>query len=205
MKKLMMSVLALCLISCSKTETKAEEKSGGLTEMVSTAKNYGKVSSSVNKMSENIETLKKLTPLTNEELKSVLPENLLGLKRVELSVGDASMMNLVSAEARYKDENNKRIELQIMDGAGETGSAMVSMMMLGLNVDKEKITETGFEKSTEIDGMNAIISEDKNGENITSKIQLIAKNRYLLTLDGTGISYEELKTALSEIKMSQLK
>lgn len=205
MKKLMIGVLALNLISCSKTETKTEEKSGGFPDLVSTAKNYGKVSSSLNKMSENIETLKKLTPLTNEELKSVLPENLMGLKRVELSVGDASMMNLVSAEAKYKDENNKRIELQIMDGAGETGSAMVSMMMLGLNVDKEKITETGFEKSAEIDGMNAIISEDKNGENITSKIQLIAKNRYLLTLDGTGISYEELKNALSEINMSQLK
>lgn len=205
MKKLMFCALALSLISCSKTETKTEEKSSGLSDAISTAKNYGKVSGSVNKMSENIETLKKLTPLTNEELKSVLPENLLGLKRFELSVGDASMMNLVSAEARYKDENNNRIELQLMDGAGETGSAMVSMMMLGLNVDKDKITETGYEKSADIDGMHAIISEDKDGENVRSKIQLIAKNRYLMTLDGTGLSYEELKSALSEINMSGLK
>ena len=204
MKNLLMSVLALSLISCSKNETKTEEKSGGLSELVSNAKNYSKVSSSVNNMTKNIETLKNLTPLTNEELKKVLPETLLGLKRVELSVGDASMMNLVSAEAKYKEEN-KRIELQIMDGAGETGSAMVSILMMGINVDKEKITETGFEKSAEINGMKAIVSEDKNGESINSKIQMIAKNRYLMTLTGTGVSYEELKNALGEINMSGLK
>ncbi len=204
MKNLLMSVLALSLISCSKNETKTEEKSGGLSELVSNAKNYSKVSSSVNNMTKNIETLKNLTPLTNEELKKVLPETLLGLKRVELSVGDASMMNLVSAEAKYKDEN-KRIELQIMDGAGETGSAMVSILMMGINVDKEKITETGYEKSAEINGMKAIVSEDKNGESINSKIQMIAKNRYLMTLTGTGVSYEELKSALGEINMSGLK
>ena len=204
MKNLLMSVLALSLISCSKNETKTEEKSGGLSELVSTAKNYSKVSSSVNNMGKNIETLKNSTPLTNEELKKVLPETLLGLKRVELSVGDASMMNLVSAEAKYKEEN-KRIELQIMDGAGETGSAMVSILMMGINVDKEKITETGFEKSAEINGMKAIVSEDKNGESINSKIQMIAKNRYLMTLTGTGVSYEELKSALGEINMSGLK
>lgn len=204
MKNLMMSVLALSLISCSKNEAKTEEKSGGLSELVSNAKNYSKVSSSVNNMTKNIETLKNLTPLTNEELKKVLPETLLGLKRVELSVGDASMMNLVSAEAKYKDEN-KRVELQIMDGAGETGSAMVSILMMGINVDKEKITETGFEKSAEINGMKAIVSEDKNGESINSKIQMIAKNRYLMTLTGTGVSYEELKSALGEINMSGLK
>ena len=204
MKNLLMSILALSLISCSKNETKTEEKSGGLSEMVSTAKNYGKVTSSMSNMSKNIETLKSLPPLTNEELKKVLPETLMGLKRVELSVGDASMMNLVSAEAKYKGED-KRIELQIMDGAGETGSAMVSILMMGINVDKEKITETGFEKSAEINGMKAIVSEDKNGESINSKIQMIAKNRYLLTLTGSGVSYEELKTALGEVNMSGLK
>ena len=205
MKKLMMSVLALSLISCSKTETKTEEKSGGLSEIISTAKNYNNLSKSADDVSKNIETLKQLKPLSNEELKQVLPETLMGMKRVELSVGDAAMMNLVSAEAKYKDENNKRIELQIMDGAGETGSAMVSILMMGLNVDKEKITETGFEKSAEINGMKAIVSEDKNGENIDSKIQMIAKKRYLLTLTGNGVSYEELKSALGEINMSELK
>ena len=201
----MMGVLALSLISCSKSETQTDEKSGGLSNIVSTAKNYGKMSSSVNDVSKNIETLKKLTPLTNEELKQVLPERMMDLKRVELSVGDASMMNLVSAEARYKGENNKDINLQIMDGAGEMGSAMISMLMMALNADKEKITETGYEKSAEINGTKAIISEDTSGDNVNSKIQMIIKNRYLLTLSGNQISYEELKSALGEVNMSALK
>lgn len=201
----MMSILALSVMSCSKKETVTEEKSAGLGDLVSGVKNYGNLSKTVSNMSGNIKALKELTPLTNDELKKFLPETLNGMKRVELSVGDTAMMNLVSAEARYKDENNKRIELQMMDGAGETGSAMVSVLMMGLSVNKEKITETGYEKSTEINGMKAIISEDKRGENIDSKIQLIAKNRYLITLSGNGVSYEDLAKAFGEINISGLK
>ena len=204
MKKLLITSSILVLIACSKKE-KQDEESGGLSNLVTNAKNYSKISGSINDVSKNIETLKKMTPLSNDELKAVLPEQLLGLKRSEFSVGDASMMNLVSAEAKYKDENNKRIDLQIMDGAGETGSGMVSIMMMGLNVTKEKVTETGFEKSEVINGMKAIISENKNGENIDSEIQLIAKDRYLLTLKGDGITLDELKKALAEFNISQLK
>lgn len=204
MKKLLITSSILVLIACSKKE-KQDEESGGLSNLVTNAKNYSKISSSMNDVSKNIETLKKMTPLSNDELKAVLPEQLLGLKRSEFSVGDASMMNLVSAEAKYKDENNKRIDLQIMDGAGETGSGMVSIMMMGLNVTKEKVTETGFEKSEVINSMKAIVSENKSGENIDSEIQLIAKDRYLLTLKGDGITLDELKKALAEFDISQLK
>ena len=203
MKNLLVVTSFLMLVACSKNETKTEEKSGGLSELVSTAKNYSKINSSIDDMTKNIEKLKAMKPLNNEELKAALPETMLGLKRTELSVGDNAMMQISSAEAKYSQEN-KRIKLEIMDGAGETASAMVSIFMMGINVTKEKITENGFEKSTEINGMKAIVSEDKNGENINSKIQMVLKNRYIVTLNGDGISYEELTKALGEIDLSKL-
>lgn len=205
MKKLMMATAVLMLVACSKEETVKEEKSGGLSDLVSTAKNYSKVTSSMQDVNKNIENLKNIPPLTNEELKAVLPEILLGLKRKELSVGDNAMMNLSTAEAKYADDEGKRVKVEIIDGAGETGSAMVSIMMLGLNVEKEKITETGFEKSAEINGAKSIVSENKNGENINSKIQTVLKNRYLVTLTADGFSYEELKSALGALNNSALK
>lgn len=204
MKKLMMAASVLLLIACSKEEKKTEEKSGGLSDLVSSAKNYGKLSGSMEDVSKNIEKLKAMTPLNNEELKAASPEQLMGLKRTELSVGDNSMMNLSSAEAKYSDETNKNITLEIMDGAGETGSTMVSILMMGLNMDKEKTTQTGFEKSTEINGMKAMVSEEKGEDYINSKIQMVVKNRYVLTLSGDGISYEELTKALGEINLSKL-
>ena len=205
MKKLMIVASALMLIACSKEEKVKTEKSGGLSDLVSTAKNYSKINSSMEDVGKNIENLKALTPLTNDELKAVLPEIILGLKRKELSVGDNAMMNLSTAEAKYADEEGKRVKVEIIDGAGETGSAMVSIMMMGLNVNKEKTTETGFEKSVEINGAKSIVSENKNGEEIDSKIQTVLKNRYLVTLSADGFTYEQLKSALSTLNNSALK
>lgn len=205
MKKLILSILTLTLMSCSKTETEPEKKSGGLADIVSGVKNYNTISSSLDEITKNIEVLKKTTPLSNDELKAILPENLMGLKRTEISVGDTSMMGLSSVEGKYKSEQDKSIEVQVIDGAGEMGSAMVSSMMMGLSGDREKTTETGFEKTTEIDGMKAIVSEEKNNDVISSEIQIIAKKRYFLTVKGKGISYEELAKAFGEINTSGLK
>ena len=206
MKKVIIATAALMLVACSKEEKVKTEKSGGLSDLVSTAKNYSKINSTMQDVGKNIENLKNLTPLTNDELKTVLPEELLGLKRRELSVGDNAMMNLSTAEAKYADdEKTKRIKVEIVDGAGETGSAMVSIMMMGLNVNKEKTTEFGFEKSTEINGVKSIVSERKEGENINSEIQTVLKNRYLVTLKADGFSYEQLKSALSTLNNSALK
>ncbi|AZI32328.1 hypothetical protein [Kaistella carnis] len=205
MKKLMLSAAALVLFCCSKEESKQEAKSGGLSDVVSNVKNYSKINSSVQDVSKNIETLKKMTPLTNEELKALLPEEILGLKRKELSVGDNAMMQLASAEAKYSDGDQKKIKLEIMDGAGETGSVMVSILMMSFNMNKEKITETGYEKTAEINGNKAIIKENSGENYVNSSIQMVAKNRYLITLTGDGISYDDLEKALNQLKLSQLK
>lgn len=201
----MITAAALLIVACSKEEKVTEEKTGGLSDLVSTAKTYGKVGSSMQDVTKNIENLKNITPLTNDELKAVLPEILLGLKRKELSVGDNAMMNLSTAEAKYADDARKRVKVEIVDGAGETGSTMVSIMMMGLNVNKEKTTEFGFEKSTEINGVKSIVSERKEGENINSEIQTVLKNRYLVTLKADGFSYEQLKSALGALNNSALK
>ena len=205
MKKIMIAVVALLFVACSKEENVKEEQPGGLSDMITSEKASGKVSSTMEDVTKNIENLKNITPMTNEELKAVFPESLLGLKRKELSVGDNAMMNISTAEAIYADDDNKRIKVEIIDGAGETGSTMVSIMMTGLNSDTDKTTETGFEKSTEINGVKSIVSENKNGKRINSQIQTVLKNRYLLTLYADGFTYNELQKILTELYASALK
>ena len=205
MKNLMMSILALTLLSCTKKETKTEEKSGGLSDLVSGVKNYSNLTKSVDEVSKNVEVLKNTQPLSNDELKAILPETLLGLKRTEISVGDTAMLSLSSVDAKYKSDDHRSIDVQIMDGAGEMGSAMVSSMMMGLSGNREKTTETGFEKTTEIDGMKALISEEKREDDVKSEIQIVAKKRYFLSIKGEGFSYEELKKVFSEINTAALK
>ena len=205
MKKLLMCVFALSLISCSKTETKEEKKSGGFSDIVSGVKNANSMSNSVQDVTKNIEELKAMTPLSNEELKAAFPETLMGMKRTEISVGNAAMMNLSSATAKYKSDDNKSVTIEVMDGAGEMGSAMVASMIMGMSGEREKTTETGFEKTTEINGMKALVSEDKTESYVNSKIQIIVKKRYYISLSGKQISYEELQQVLGVMDLDKLK
>ena len=204
MKKLLMCVFALSLISCSKTETKEEKKSGGFSDIVSGVKNANSMSNSVQDVTKNIEELKAMTPLSNEELKAAFPETLMGMKRTEISVGNAAMMNLSSATAKYKSDDNKSVTIEVMDGAGEMGSAMVASMIMGMSGEREKTTETGFEKTTQINGMKALVSEDKTESYVNSKIQIIVKKRYYISLSGKQISYEELQQVLGMMDLDKL-
>ena len=205
MKKLLMCVFALSLISCSKTETKEDNKSGGFSDIVSGVKNANSMSNSVQDVTKNIEELKAMTPLSNEELKAAFPETLMGMKRTEISVGNAAMMNLSSATAKYKSDDNKSVTIEVMDGAGEMGSAMVASMIMGMSGEREKTTETGFEKTTQINGMKALVSEDKTESYVNSKIQIIVKKRYYISLSGKQISYEELQQVLGLMDLDKLK
>ena len=54
-------------------------------------------------MQKKMEELKKLTPLTTDQLKMMLPEQLMGMKRSSFNAN--SMMGFASAEATYKNEN----------------------------------------------------------------------------------------------------
>lgn len=202
MKNLLIAVSVLALVACKKEENKTEENS--ISGAISSAKNLNSISNAMDDINKNIETLKKTAPLSNDELKGALPENLAGLKRTELTVGDQSMMQISSAEAKYGTDN-KEISVRITDGAGETGSAMISIVMMGHSATLEKTTENGFEKIGEFNGKRMSIKETKETDRVDSEIQFIEKNRYLVDVEGDGFTYEELAKAIGELNLSALK
>lgn len=201
MKKVVFLCIALSLAACKKEE-KTENKTS-LGDAIEGMSNLGKVANKMDEVTKNIDELKTKTPVSNDVLKAVVPENLGGLKRTEISVGQTSVMNVSSADAKYSDDN-KRINLTVMDGAGETGSSLVSIFMMSLSADMEKTTENGFEKTTTINGIKAMVSENKNADNINSEIKMVVKNRYMISIEGSGYTVEELSKTISEINLSEL-
>jgi len=205
MKKLMiLSVSLLVMASCSK-EKESEKESTSIGDVFNGVKTMNTLSNSMEDIQKNTERLQKLTPMSNDELKAVLPETLLGLPRVSFSVGDNSMMKISSADAEYKDENNKNIKLKVLDGAGETGSAMISILMMGLTSNSEKTTQDGFEKMGDFNGTKAQIKETKRESGVDSEINYILKDRYMITIEGDGYTTEELKKVMDLINGSSLK
>ena len=205
MKKLfLVSSVLLLLTNCGK-DPKKDENSNSISDAIGGMKNINNLSNSMEDITKRAEELKKLTPLTNDELKAVIPESVLGLKRTSISVGDNMMMKISSAEAEYKDDVNKKIKISITDGAGETGSAMITMLMMGFSTNSEKTTETSSEKMGEFNGVKASVKDNKDGENVDSEIQYILKDRYLISIDGDGYTSEDLKKVMDMIKDSNLK
>lgn len=199
-----MASMALFLFSCSNNnkEDKQNESGGGLIENVS---NINKMANSANKMEETINKLKKLTPLTNEELKAVVPETLNGVKRKSYSAGGASISGINTVEAEYGEDGVKYVKVLIMDGAGEAGSAVVSLLSMTLSMDTESESNGKVSKTTEVNGVRSQTEESKTEQSIDSSIKFIYKDRYSVSLDGRGYSLSELEDFKKSLNLSLLK
>lgn len=138
-------------------------------------------------------------------MKAVLPESLAGMKRTRFSVGDASMMGLVTAQATYSDDQNRSVELSIMDGAGEAGSGVIAVYVMSLSMEMEEETESGFSKNTTINGSRASIKEQRGDDWVNSEIGALVSDRYLVTLNGSGLTYKELEDVFKELNFIGLK
>jgi hypothetical protein len=155
-------------------------------------------------MEELANALKKLTPLTNEELKLAAPETLNGLKRKSYTAGVFAGSGMSSIEAEYGDDT-KDVKINIMDGAGESGSALVSLMAMTLNMDTESESNGTITKTANINGIRAITEDTKSDQSVRSSIKYIYKDRYSISLDGTGYTLQELEQFMKNINASTLK
>jgi hypothetical protein len=203
LKKTMIAGIALFMLSCGNSKKEEQSlESGSVFDKVS---NLSKVASSAGKVEELTNKLKGLTPLTNDELKAVVPETLNGLKRKSYNAGGLSAVGgLSSIEAEYGDDT-KYIKVGIMDGAGETGSAMVSLLALSLSMNTESENADTKTKTTEINGIRTLTEDTKRDESVSSSIKYLYKDRYSISLDGNGYTLSELESFMKELNTSALK
>lgn len=205
--------LGLLVASCGNSKSSegsedAKEKEAGISDVVKGVSNLDNLSDGAKKLEDLQAKLKSEKPLSSEELKAFLPESLDGLKRTSYSGGSMYGAEVVSGEATYTVDNQKEIKVNIIDGAGETASAIVGLAQMGFMVDSEKITDTEIEKTGEFEGKRAKTTDSKGEEGSTAKsseISYLEKDRYLITLRGNGYSLDELKGFLTKLNLSALK
>ncbi len=157
----------------------------------------------MNKMQDDIKELQETTPLTNEELKSWLPEEVEGMKRISYKAGQAGMMNISSIEASYTNEDkSKRFTINIIDGAGQVGAAATAGLRMVMSQDFEEEDENGSRKTVTKNGKKAI-EEYRSGNN-NSKIQLMEGNRFYLEANGKNMDLDETWDAIDELDLEKL-
>lgn len=203
-KTILAVALLFALTSCGNSPKKETEEKSGLGKLVEGASNLDKLAKSGEKLKDQTEKLKKLTPATVEELKAVVPENVGDFKRKSYSAG-GTVADIVAAEAEYAKEDNKTIHVSILDGAGESGSAVVSLLAMGLSMQTESESNGTISKNIEIDGVRYSTEDTKSASSVSSSLKFIHNDRYAITLQGEGYSLSELQDFLKKLDLSSLK
>ncbi len=152
----------------------------------------------VKKAAEGIEKTKteldKLTPLSEDQLKALLPQTLGGASQEEGSVQNNSGVNIATADYKVSDSN--KVTLSIIDCAGPAGVGIYNQQFLSMaNALQE--TDDEYTRAATIAGNKGY--EYCNKEDNDCVITWFGANRYLVTLEGYDAG--ALKKLAGELKL----
>lgn len=149
-----------------------------------------------NEMEKKTEELKKLAPMTLDQIKAMLPEELLGMKRSSFNAN--AMMGFASADAEYKKDDTSNVKLTVMDCAGEAGSSFYALNYW-TKMTMESQNDQGYTKTVDFMGGKAV--EDYKKYNNSYTLTFTANDRLLITLQGQNVSLDVLKDAAKALNL----
>ena len=155
------------------------------------------VTATTDKLQKKMEELKKLTPLTTDQLKAMLPEEIMGMKRSNFSAN--SMMGYASAEATYKNDNDdKEIELNILDCAGEAGSGIYQLSYwTKMRIQSE--SDDGYTKTIDLNGDKAVETYEKGSDRY--EVTRFISDRLLVSVKGRKTGLDAVKQTSQNLNL----
>jgi len=157
----------------------------------------------LNNMQEDMKELQQETPLTNDQLKAWLPDEINGMKRTGYKAGQGSYMQIAMVEATYTSEDNsKKFKVEVMDGAGEMGAAATAGVRILFSQDFEEEDQYKTRRTVKKNGVKAIEEYQKN--NNKSEIQMFHDGRFFVRGVGTNMDVDETWDAIDELEMDDL-
>lgn len=199
MKNLMLiGFLLLFAIACKDNPVVKKAK-----EVKDNVSNTQKLIKESTKMQDDIKELSETTPLTNDEMKAWLPEEVDGMKRTAFKTGAMGMMNIASIEATFGTEDKSRtFKVEVIDGAGEMGAISTAGLRMAFTMDFEEETESKTRKTVTKNGAKAIEEYDKSRNK--SVIQFMQNNRFYIKATGTNMEIDELWDLIDQINADDL-
>ena len=195
----LLPVTIICMLSCSNNREKGKisiKDEKGKTTATFDVKSIEEIAKAAENSEDKVEELKKLTPLTSDQLKTMMPEELMGIKRT--SVGASSISGASSGTALYKSEDGKELKLIIYDCAGEAGAGIYSLRYLTLwSIQYED--ENGYQKTVDFNGQKAIENYVKAREEYS--IAFLSNDRFLVTVEGDKTGLDMVKQAANSLNL----
>ncbi len=202
MRLLLISTLVslLSFASCNSNKDKITIKDDkGNTATI----DLGEAKDAVEKIAEKMENsqdraaeLRKLQPLTLEQLKALIPSEVMGMSRS--SFNTSSAMGVSVGSGTYKGEGDKEIKLEIVDCAGEMGANWYTMRFFNLwNFEQED--DNGYQKTVDFNGNKAIEKYSKASDRY--ELTFVSGDRFLVNVEGEKVGLDAVKQVAGNLNL----
>lgn len=143
----------------------------------------------------------KTKPVDFHALKALLPASLPGMKRDDASGESNQAMGIAAANAtgHYSDGNGKSVTVEITDMGSLSGLAGLASKF---DPNLEKETDTGYERTTHVNGQ--LIHEQYDNRYKSGQVDIIAGNRFSVTVRGNGVDMDFLTNTLKQVDFQNL-
>lgn len=189
-------VSAIWLLACNSNRDKITIKGKDGNKATIDLKGVQEMAKAAENSQDKAEELKKLTPLTLDQLKALIPEEFMGMKRSSFSAN--SMMGAAFCEARYKGEEGKEIKLGIYDCAGEAGAGIYSLRYWTL-MNFQQEDDNGYQKTVDFNGQKAVEKYQKYNDEYG--LTYMASDRFLVNVEGEKIGLDAVKQAANSLNL----
>jgi hypothetical protein len=140
-------------------------------------------------------------PVDFRELKALLPDGIGAMKRTsaEGEKGGAFGIVVAHAEGRYQGDGGS-VDLKITDPGNLSGFAALAAMWMNMELDKE--TDTGYEKTGTANGRRFHEKYDKNSK--SGEYTVVVGNRFMVEINGHGVDMPTMKKAVDQVNLAKL-
>lgn len=209
MKKIItITMLLLIIIACKKENNplnKIKEATKKIKETKQNLNNVNEIIKGAEDVSKNIEKLSKLTPITKDQIKTWMPEELGDLKRTKYEIGKQMGFTKISnVNLEFKAPDNKKgVKVSIIDGAGN-GASFISMFLLVKNADIDSEDQTGYERTQKFDGQHTLVKYSNPKYGNKSTLKYLIDDRFLVETTGWDMKPDELWNYIKKLKLKKL-
>lgn len=152
---------------------------------------------------ERMNELQVLPPASKEEYKLWLPRQIGEFDRKSFSAGNQALADISSLKSVFiHPAENKCIELNVIDGAGEAAGGFTMVYLGQFTRDFEQQDDFSYSKSVTRGGRRAIVSE--NTLENSAEIEYLEGERYYVKITGRNVGIEELWTVVEGLQTQAL-
>ena len=148
------------------------------------------------------ERLKATEPATEAQLKNWLPENLGDFKRETFTTSRISQNDITSAGAVYKNDENHKLGISIVDGASKDGLLAINTHYMAQNMKHSNTNSSGYEKTYERNKLKVLETYVKKDN--FYRVLFLYDMRFGITVESYGISNDELWELIKSLDNSKL-